>query len=336
MDRLGNGRGWAPNAYPWAMSRPFSERVAQDDWRHEAEGWARTVLGRMGVEVTGAVAQPRIRPWSTQLTIPTSVGRVWFKSNCAYMSFEPRVQVELARIAPDAVDGPYAVDAERGWMLTLDRGATLGDTQEPTAADWQRVLRGAARLQRLAVPHETELLVAGLPDCRPSTVPARFDRFVEMFSGLPEHHPAHVSSQLRARLVAVRGRVVDAAAELDASTLPSTWQHGDLHPWNVFAADGRMFDFGDGQWAHALELLSVPYGTIVQGGQIAWPDVVAAYAEAWDLAPAELASQWRAAGLTQPVNRTLLWWGCLQEATAAEWADRGEGVLRHLTRVLQP
>ncbi|MET0448044.1 MAG: aminoglycoside phosphotransferase family protein [Aeromicrobium sp.] len=318
------------------MSRPFSERVGQQDWRREAEGWARAELERGGIEVTGPIEQPRIRPWSTQLTIPTSLGRVWFKANCSYMAFEPRLQRVLAEIAPAAVDAPYAIDAGRGWMLTVDRGVTLGDSREPTVDEWQRVLRGAANLQRVVVGHEETVLAAGIPDCGPSTVVDRLDRLVDIFSTLPEDHPAHVSAELRTRLLAARSEVADAAAVLEASSLPSTWQHGDLHPWNVFAADGRMFDFGDGQWAHAAELLSVPYGSIMQRGEISWDQLLGEYAEGWDVSAAELESQWLATGLTQPVNRTLLWWGCLQEATAAEWVQWGDGVLQHLTRVLEP
>jgi hypothetical protein len=317
------------------MSRPFSERVGQDDWRRDAEDWACAQLGRGGIDVTGPIEQPRIRPWSTQLAIPTSTGRVWLKANCAHLSFEPALQAVLAGIAPDAVDAPYAVDAARGWMLTIDRGETMGDSREPTGGDWRQVLRGAAALQRTVVAHEQAVLATGLPDCRPSTVADRLTRLTETFSALPEDHPAHVPDELRTGLLAARGRVADAAAELAESSLPSTWQHGDLHPWNVFAADGRLFDFGDAQWAHAAELLSVPYGWIMQRGEIAWPDLLEEYAAAWDVSGAELTSQWRATSLTQPINRTLLWWGCLQEATEGEWAQWGESLLHHLSRVVE-
>ncbi len=319
------------------MGRPFSERVAHDDWRRAAERWTRDELAAAGIEITGPIEQPRIRPWSTQLTVPTDAGLVWFKANCTYMSFEAGLQVALATLAPAAVDMPYAVDTDRGWMLTSDRGPTLGDAADPTADDWRRVLRHAAGLQQIAADHRDELLAAGLPDCRPATVVDRFDRFVEIFSALPDEHPAHVPPGLRSQLITSRSRVVDAAAELGESSLPTTWQHGDLHPWNVFAADNRFFDFGDGQWAHAAELLSVPHGWISRLGQDtnAWSAMVDAYADAWGLTSADLESQLRAAALTQPVNRTLLWWGCLQEATADEWMQWGHGLLQHLTRVLE-
>lgn len=318
------------------MSRPFSERVVQDTWRHDVEDWARAELARGGIQVVGTIEQPRVRPWSTQLTIPTDIGRVWFKANCTYMAFEGRLQAELARLAPGTVDAPYAVEADRAWMLTIDRGPTMGDSAEPTLDDWRRIVGGAAALQRVVAPEEDALLATGLPDCRPATVVGRFDRFVEILSALPEEHPAHVSAELAAQLLGARSRVVDAAAELAESALPTTWQHGDLHPWNVFAADGRFFDFGDGQWAHAAELLSVPYGWIAQTSQAGWPEVVEAYADVWGTTAEDLRSQWRATAVTQPVNRTLLWWGCLQEATADEWKEWGDAVPHHLARVLEP
>jgi hypothetical protein len=318
------------------MGRPFSERVAHDDWRHAAEHWICTELAARDVEVTGPVQQPRVRPWSTQLTVPTDTGMVWFKANCAYLAFEPPLQAELARLAPDAVDAPCAVDTERGWMLTRDRGATLGDTTDPTVDDWRSILSRSAQLQRTVAGHEPAMLATGLPDCRPATVVGRYDRLLDIFSALPDAHPAYVSGDLLAQLTSARGRVADAAAELEESSLPTTWQHGDLHPWNVFATDGRLFDFGDGQWAHAAEVLSVPHAWITRKDTIAWPAVLEACADAWGVTPADLASQQRAAALTQPVNRTVLWWGCLQEATAAEWTQWGDALLHHLTRVLEP
>jgi hypothetical protein len=318
------------------MSRPFSERVAHDDWRHQAEHWARSELAARDVEVVGPVEQPRIRPWSTQLRLPTDAGTFWFKANCAHLAFEPALQAELAELAPDLVDRPYAIDAERRWMLTRDHGPTLGDTSEPTVDDWRRVLGRAATVQRAVAGHGQRLLATGLPDCRPASVVNRFDRLVEIFATVPEEHPGHVSGELLTDLRGARGRVADAAAELDASSLPTTWQHGDLHPWNVFAADGRLFDFGDGQWAHAAEVLSVPHAWIVRQDVIAWDAVLEAYADAWDVPLDDVAAQQRAAAVTQPVNRTLLWWGCLQEATAAEWTQWGDALLHHLARVLEP
>lgn len=318
------------------MGRPFSEHVAGQDWRAEAEAWIVAELARSGREVTGPVEQPRIRPWSTQLTVPTTEGLVWFKANCPALAFEPRLQAVLAELLPDAVDAPLAVDPGRGWMLTQDRGATLGDDHEPSLEDWQRVMTQAARMQQVLADHRDALLATGVPDCSPATVPGRFERIVDTLAALPAEHPSYVPPELEGRLRAKAPEVVDAAYRLMESPLPTTWQHGDLHPRNVLTVDGelRVFDFGDSQWSHAVEMLSVPYGWVTTYTSFAWRDVLEPYCDVWRTTPEALADDWRAASLTQPVNRTLLWWVALEQATAAEWAEWGEGPIHHLTRVL--
>ncbi len=269
--------------------------------------------------------------------MPTDAGVLWFKANGRSMAFEPLLHAELARLVPDAVDEPFAIDADRGWIVTVDRGSTLGDSHEPTPEDWRGLLAETARLQRALADHHDELAATGLPDCSPATVPERFDRIVETFAALPPDHPSHIPADVEVDLSARRSAIVDAAAQLAESTLPVTWQHGDLHPWNVFATtDGlRIFDFGDAQWSHAAEVLSVPYGWIEARTQLLWSDLVDAYADEWGVSETDLADQCSAAALTQPVNRALTWWACLADATAAEWAEWGDAPLHHLKRILE-
>lgn len=320
------------------MGRPFSERVGGEPWRSEAEGWIVEQLDREGRTLAGDITQPRIRPWSTQLVVPTDAGTLWFKANCPSMGFEPLLHAELARIVPDVVDAPFAVDAERGWIVTVDRGATLGDSHEPTLDDWRQLLATTARIQRIVADSRDELVGTGLPDCSPATVPERFDRIIDLFIELPTEHPTHIAPEVEADVRAKRSQIVEAAQLLAESSLPSTWQHGDLHPWNVFATGEsglRVFDFGDGQWAHALEALSVPFGWIEARSELVWSDLIGAYLDAWGLTEAELKPMWDATALTQPVNRSLTWWSCLTGATAAEWREWGDAPLFHLLRVLE-
>jgi hypothetical protein len=321
------------------MSTPFSLRVAEPSWLADVAAWVRRHAETAGVHVVGPVEQTRIRPWSTQVVVPTDVGRWWFKACCRAAGFEPGIHAVLADLAPGGVAAPLAVDADRGWLLTADQGATLHDRGEPTVGDWARLVAENARLQATVAGHRDALVGAGLPDCSPGTVVDRFDRLVSMYSELPDRHPAHVAPELAARLRSARPRVVDAADCLAASRLPNTWQHGDLHPGNAFVAGTtdemvRLFDFGDSQWAHALEALVVPHGWITSSSQIPWPPVLAACAQAWGVDPDELADQWWAASTTHAVNRSLTWWGCLAEATAAEWEQWGQGPINHLSRVL--
>ncbi len=357
---------------------PFSVTVAGDAWRTAALTWLEQQLAASGVRITGPVEQPRIRPWSTQLVVPTTDGRVWLKANCAAAAFEPALQELLADLAPSAVDRPVAVEPAHGWLVTRDRGPALGDTRTPTTGDWQQVLRLGAQLQHAAVGHEAAILSAGVPDRRPCLVPALFDELVERLARLPRDHPSRLDGDGVAALVAVRPRLVEAAERLAASPLPVTLQHADLHPRNVFVLDERsdldersnldersdfddrangddrasgddrpsvqagvrLFDFGDAQWAHALELLCVPRRIVdspdLTGRDVRWVPIEQAYREQWGdrVSGAEWAELMTAAALTHAVNRTSTWLDLLQDCTPAETGDWGEAPARQLQTLL--
>lgn len=324
---------------------PFSVEVSSESWRADAERWIAAALAARDAVVV-ETRQPRVRPWSTQLVVeaagPMGAERYWFKANCRAQSFEPALQSLLSSIAPDDVDAPVAADPGRGWMLTADRGPTLADRHEPGAADWSRVITEWARLQRTVAGRSAALLDAGVPDCAPATVPARFAELLEFVLGLPSGHPSAPDAATAAALEGAADRVSRAAETLEAGGLPATLQHGDLHPGNVFASDDagaglRLFDFGDAQWAHPIEAVLVPYGVMEYRGIDPEP-VLAGFREAWaevarfdDGGWAELVA---AAETTQAVNRAYTWWGCLAQATDDETAEWGEAVLRHFSRVL--
>ncbi|MFE5293347.1 phosphotransferase [Isoptericola sp. NPDC056618] len=333
------------------MGAAFSATVASAAWHAEATAWVTEALARRGVRVVAPPQQPRVRPWSTQLVVDTDAGRYWFKAACRSASFEPALQALLAELAPDAVDAPAAVDADRGWLLTADRGATLRERRAPDAGDWAVLLTRFAHLQQTLVGHGAALRASGLPDCSAGTVPARLDAVLDLLEGFPAGHPARPADPFAARLREARAAVVTAAAILADSPLPSTLQHGDLHPGNVFEVHGglRVFDLGDAQWAHPLEVLEVS-SAVARDGGADWAPVERAYRRAWDawcaargLPPVGAegdAPAWddlrRAAGVTHAVNRAWTRCGALAEATEAEWADWGEAAGRHLAKVLDP
>lgn len=321
------------------MDQSWSEFVGTREWRRDAEEWIDNVLAQRGINVTGPIEQPRIRPWSTQLIIPTDLGTVWFKANCPGYAFEPGLQRTLARLLPDEVDAPLGADTSRGWMLTSDHGPSLGEIDEPTLAQWKDVVSKVAQMQRALVDHRDELLATDLPNHSPLTVPDRLDRLIERMTRLPADHPTHLEPELARRLEAARPAVVEATSLLDTSPIPSTFQHGDVHPRNVFVADGRMrvFDFGDSMWSFALEAMSVPFGMIAASNSIEWAPVHDAYREHWTdlVTPRDYDALWHACGVTHAVNRTMTWWRALQGASPEEWAGPwGEAPRRALSNVL--
>lgn len=304
------------------MTQPFSVRVATEDWRAEAVEWITTELARVAITVTGPIEQPRIRPWSTQLTVPTDRGRHWFKATCPSMVFEPALQQLMASLVPGSVQEPLAIDPDRGWMLTVDHGPTISGQRTATVDDWRTALADAARVQQALAPHRVAMLATGLPDGSPESVVERFDRLVHLQDQWP-------TSQLSAH----RPELVDACAVLIESPLPATWNHGDLHQGNLFDRDGHaaFFDLGDGNWSSAIEILAVPYGVITQGGDLAWTEVVAAWRESWQIDQQTFDLAWRASALTHAVNRALTWHRALRAATQAEVAQWGGSVEDHLS-----
>ena len=201
------------------------------------------------------------------------------------------------------------------------------------------VLDLVADLQRRLTTHGAELLGAGLPDCRPATVPARFDRMVDTLASLPHDHPSHLDGGEVRRLRGFRDRVAEAAARLADSPLPPTLQHGDAHAGNVFVLGGglRLFDFGDSQWAHPLETLVVPWAVARHEG-VAWPAAEAAYVARWaDLVdPTTLRALWRDAATTHDVNRAQLWWHAMDGARPDELAEWGGMAKDRMTTLLEP
>jgi hypothetical protein len=322
------------------MDVGFSQRVATPQWRAEATEWIAGQLAATGRVVTGEVEQRRIRPWATQLVVPTDQGTVWFKANCQSAAYEPAVHQRLSQLEPDEVEAPIAIDAERGWMLTADRGLTLGDSHEPTLEDWVGVVSRAALLQRQLAERGDALVGAGLPDCSPATVPARYGWLIEQLSALPADHPSHLGQDEAERLRS-RAQVVEEAVDaLLGSPLPCSLQHGDLHPWNVFVVGDRMrfFDFGDAQWGHVLEALAVPYGYSTRVTHHPWSVLLDGYAAVWAdrLDRDALEALMTPAMVTHAVNRSFTWFGANLGAQPHELAEWGDSALYYLRLALEP
>jgi hypothetical protein len=322
------------------MDAGFSQWVATDAWRSEATRWIGDELAAIGVGVTGDIEQPRIRPWSTQLVVPSTQGRVWFKANCPSAAFEPAVHRVLAELEPGEVEPPLAIDVERGWMMTADRGLTLGDSHDATLSDWQAVVALAARVQRSLTGQGGTLVQHGLPDCSPRTVPDRYSWLIEQLSALPADHPSHLTADEARSLRSQAGVVETAVDALLAAPMPSSLQHGDLHPGNVFAMDDglRFFDFGDAQWAHVLEVLAVPYGFATRVTHHPWAEIRDAYAAVWSdvIDAGSLEALMAPAMVTHAVNRSFTWLGAVVGAQPDELAEWGDAPLYYLRLALEP
>jgi hypothetical protein len=202
------------------------------DWRQRATAWADERLAAAGLARTGAVEQPRVRPWATVLRIPTSAGAVWLKATGPEVAFEVRLYELLVRVAPERVLTPLATDASRGWLLLPDGGPPLADRGIGIAA----ALPVYARLQLDLAPHLEELLALGVADMRPAAMPERFEEALEAIGGDD-------------RVATLRPAVAEWCERLAASPVPASIDHNDLHGFNILAGE-RFYDWGDAVVAH--------------------------------------------------------------------------------------
>jgi hypothetical protein len=217
-----------------------------------ATTWLDDRLHAAGLERTGGVTQPYVRPWATVLSAPTSAGRVWLKAMAPGTTFEVGLYELLGRLAPQNVLTPIASDPTRGWILLPDGGVSLGDrlTGTELLAHMFIALPQYARLQRSTTAHVESLLDMGLSDLRPGVLPARFDESIEIRG----------DGDLSPRLASIRPVFVDWCRRLSESPIGPGLDHNDLHPWNILGigtgvagastTTAIFYDWGDSVVAH--------------------------------------------------------------------------------------
>lgn len=244
-------------------TRTARRRWRDRAWRAEVDAWIFDQVAQLGRRVTAPIEQPRIRPWSTALTIPTDAGRLWFKAGGPGNGYEAALLDALAEWSVPHVLLPLASEPSRGWLLLPDGGPLLRDGLhgDPGVEAWLRILPEYAELQRTLAPRADELVHRGVPDVRPAVVPARFESLIE-------DPTLDLSRGDRARLRDVLPDVTRIAAELDELGIAPSLQHDDLHDGNVFVGpDGdRIFDWGDASVAHPFGTLLVTFRSITSRG----------------------------------------------------------------------
>ncbi|MEJ2862884.1 aminoglycoside phosphotransferase family protein [Actinomycetospora flava] len=216
----------------------MSER-GTDAWRDHVLAWIATATG---LHPAGEVVQ-RHRAWSTVLRVPTADGPVWLKEPAPGMASEVGLHALLARVAPDAVATPLAVDLEHHRLLLPDTGPSVRDDGADPSAAMTAALARYADLQRRVAPHLDAMRALGVPDASPAALPARYDEALAAIGGHGD-----------------RARVRRWSEELDG-TAPSTVDHQDLHVGNVLR-DGRFADWGDAVLAHPFASLLVALGSL--------------------------------------------------------------------------
>jgi hypothetical protein len=314
----------------------WTQRWASPAWREEAESWIHDRLADHGIAPMDDVAQPRIRFWSTQLTVPTDRGLMWFKENCPALRAEAAIVQTLTEVAPQHLVPPLGVDPHRGRLLSPDRGETLAARGPTDAETWALVLRSYADLQRRTERAQPRLLAVGMPVLLPADVPQHLEGLAASLPGLPPTSPLRVDAEGAARLRRAAAALRPLVGELAAGPVTPALEHNDLHDNNAFVpypgeATLRFFDFGDALWAHPFTSLGLPlrlmcrqWGTTTDDPRI--QRLLRRYLAAWkDRAP--MVDLLRLAGLAarlMPVHRLETWRRVLTDATdqeVAPWAE---------------
>ena len=330
-----------------AVTESTSSWWTMSAWRDEAYAWIERILQERGLTRTGEIEQPRIRFWSTQLTVPTDAGRLWFKENCPGQAFEAGLVVVLADVVPDHVVAPVAVEPERRWLLTPDAGATLRSVGAGVDL-WERLAANWADLQRRVADHADRVVAVGTPLTLPLDMPALVAERVEELAALPVDDLGHLGAADAARMRSALPTIERWAEQVTATGLPMSLDHNDLHSGNAFAPRTgeehlRFFDFGDSVVGHPFCSLLVPLNVLAHELSTDADDrrlrrVVDAYLEVWsDWAdPATLRAAVEPARQLGRVNRSESWRRVLGSANAAERAEFGDSQAWWLTSMIEP
>ncbi len=301
-----------------------------------AREWIVEQLDRAGLRSVGQMGEPRVRPWSIVIQVPTDGSAVWFKANRAQTVYEPALANVLARHAADVVLTPIATDLDRGWSLLPDGGPILRSfSDDAVLGHWERVLPAYADLQQQLTVRVGELTAGGVPNERPERLPELFSELLDKTEVLFVEEPDGLSPEEFAQLRRFRPALAARCDILAASGIAPTIDHGDLHDGNIFVQDDRyaIFDWGDASVTHPFASLLVTMSALGARYQVASDAPVLqrlrdAYLEPWtgQFSRAELVELAAHAVSVAPVNRARSWERALSAIPPAERGEYREAV----------
>lgn len=278
-------------------------------WLAEAQAWITTVVEARGLTITGSLEQPHVRPWSTVLYVPTSVGPHYFKAVAPALAHEPALTEMLGHWQPGRTVQPLAVDRERGWMLLPDGGVQLREVMRQVRGleHWEVLLPAYAELQQALVSHLPATLGIGTPDRRLATLPAQYEHLLNDGDAVGLGLPEGLTVDEHQRLFALALQLATSCAELASYAVPESLHHGDLHDGNIVVRGGtyRFFDWGDSCAAHPFFSLRTAFVSIehtlgLDEGDPAFARLRDAYLEPWTGRETRLRLQ-QAFSLAQPL-----------------------------------
>ena len=223
-------------------------------WQKQAHDWIRTEAERNSIQLMGEIEQPHTLHWSTVMRVPSNDGMIFFKATAGETIYEIPLTQKLAKWYPDDMPELISMDATRGWMLMRDGGEQLRASIRPTKDinPWEPVITRYAELQIGLAEHVDEILALGIPDHRPSALPALFKQLLTDETSLMIDQEKGLTFAEFQQLQKLTARFEQICSDLSAYGIPDSLNHGDFHDGNVLVKDKRItfFDWGDASVTH--------------------------------------------------------------------------------------
>jgi hypothetical protein len=185
----------------------------------------------------------------------------------------------LADRVPALVPDVIAVSTDRGWSLTRDAGPKLREALSPPESwpAWESVVREYAAAQLELADARDAVLGAGVAEVSPETLPLLARGLLAELGGLAVEAGGLTLEDAR-RLEGVLPRLDGWCAELDASPVPESVQHDDLHSGNVCwggsPPTATVIDWGDASWGTPLATMLCTLASLARAAEPTDPAVL--------------------------------------------------------------
>jgi hypothetical protein len=320
-------------------------RWQNPEWQKKAGDWIKGETARLGVQITGEIAQPHIYPWSSVLHVPTNEGMLFFKATAAETIYEAALTQKLAGWYPDRMPELVAVDAAQGWMLMRDGGEPLRTAIRATqdVKHWTPVIALYAELQIGVVKYVPDLLALGVPDWRLARLPGLYVDLLSDTDALRLEQEDGLSAEEFQRVKDLTARFAGICSELAGIGIPETINHGDFHDGNVLVRDGRvtLFDWGDGNITHPFVTLRTFFVSIENSLKLddyaftpEMQDLLLVYLEPWQRFASKeaLLSAYSLSRCVATVVKTLAWHQTVSRLEEGPQREKYAGIVPELFR----
>lgn len=278
-------------------------RVAEDQpWAHP-DWWPKTARWIEGAvkaaDLAPVATLVQIRAWDLSAVIDVKLAdgtSVYFKAVPRAFAAEPALTEWLARSPSESgqprgrVPDVLAVDVPRRAMLLRACPGERLDTSSDLDA-WERTLRDYGAVQRQCASHTSALVALGLPHLPLARLPAAWSALCADVRALRPGSQADLTDD---EIAAARALpVVDWVADLAATGVPDTLEHGDLNAQNAFVSPDAtaVIDWTDSAVTHpflslACVLNSLKYSESLKNVAEAPARLTSAYLSCWtDVVP---------------------------------------------------